>query len=46
MDVICYHNGINNEKNIDSVEQAIKNKEPISFSLIAGLNESCERFII
>ena len=42
----CYHNGINNEKNINSVEQAIKNKEPISFSLIAGLNESCERFIM
>lgn len=42
----CYHNAINDEKIVKLVNAAIDNNEPMSFSFVVGLNESCERFII
>ena len=41
----CYHNGLNNTE-IPYVENAIANKEPISFSLVVGTNERSDRFVL
>ena len=42
----CYHDGISDENSINIVKQDIENNAPLSFSLIVGRNESCERFLL
>ena len=41
----CYHNG-NNIAEIPYIENVIKEKEPVSFSLVVGTNERCDRFVL
>lgn len=41
----CYHDG-NNKDMVPYVEKEIAEKKPISFSLVVGTNEQCDRFVL
>ena len=42
----CYHDGIIDKKDVDSVKNSIENDEPICYSIVVGRKNKIDRFVL